>query len=871
MSEVIETAEVEQQVETLETEVKKFADGLPYWAKFLAEKILSGNAISDNDIDTSYSYLLEHLKLKNETEQPEISIDYNAENSGNYKTDLLFHKLENVEGVNALTENQTIEFSPNLTIVYGANGSGKSGYVRLLKNVFYSKAPEEILQNIHLDSGHKPVNAKFTFKSNNAETSLAFTDKDNAEFEQFAVFGGKGLFKQLGEKNEFEFRPAGLSFFADYTNSIIRVEQKLNADIQTKQTGNTAEDLSALFDGNSEIKTLVQNLKAETKIDELKKYTPFSDKDKTQKEEIQKQYDELLLASKGKEKEIKNLEGIKSLLAQNKQAIEKLNQYFTTETIEKVKTAISDCVTKEATAKSEGIENFKTDKIENVGTTEWKNFIVSAETFAKTQKAENIVYPENGDNCLLCQQPLSEEAQKLISNYWTFIKSIAEQNAKQAQEKLNKAKENYENLNFDLFPQDNILTVWLTEKHPNELETLKQKLSEQKTLALNIIADIQSKTANERAEIQIGVEQHTAIETAIDNSIKLLKEDEQSKELEKSLNSKTLLEHKEKFNTHFSKFETFVNNQDWIKKANKANFRKTKTDTTNTEKSLSDKYFNQKYIDTFNEECQKLNGSFGIEISTTGSAGKSSRQLKLKGKKPNDVLSEGEQKVIAIADFLAEMHLSEVNKGIIFDDPVTSLDHKRKETIAQRLVEESDKKQVVIFSHDIVFVKYLESHGRNKYKTDKTKVFVHSIVCSGRETIGVIELQKTPLKDSTYTNSHIPKQYHIRAKKEADRSFAQNLIRSGYGALRSCYEGIVVTKLLASTVQRYDTLVRVPNIRNVKFNNDLYERIAKNHSVLHDLIEGHLPVDELNQFLTCDKLENEIIEFENILTELEKI
>nr|WP_302328340.1 MULTISPECIES: AAA family ATPase [unclassified Sphingobacterium] len=812
--------------------------------------------------------MLEHLKLKEETEKPEISIDYNAENSGNYKTDLLLTKLENVEGVNALTENQTIEFSPNLTIVYGANGSGKSGYVRLLKDVFYSKAPEPILPNIHIDSGHKPVNAKFTFKSNNTKTSLVFADKDNAEFEQFAVFDGNSVLKHLENKNEFEFRPAGLSFFADYTNAIIRVEQKLNAEIINKQSPN---DFDIWFDGNSEIKTLVQNLNADTNIDDLKKHTPFSDEDKTQKGAIQKQYDELLLASKETGKRIKEYENIKILLSKNKQDIEKLNQFFTTEVIEKVKTAISDCISKEATAKSEGVENFKTDKIEGVGTTEWKNFIVSAEEFAKTQKAENIDYPENGDNCLLCQQPLSNEAQKLISNYWAFIKSVAEQNAKQAQEKLDKVKGNYENLNFDLFPQDNTLTVWLTEKYSNELETLKQKLSEQKTLAQNIIADIQRKTANEREEIQISVEQHTAIETAIDNSIKLLKEDEQSKELEKLLNSKTLLEHKEKFNTHFSKFETFINNQVWIKKANNANFRKTKTDTTNTEKSLSDKYFNQKYIDTFNEECQKLNGSFGIEISTTGSAGKSSRQLKLKGKKPNDVLSEGEQKVIAIADFLAEMHLSEVNKGIIFDDPVTSLDHKRKETIAQRLVEESDKKQVVIFSHDIVFVKYLESHGRNKYKTDKTKVFVHSIVCSGRETIGVIELQNTPLKDSTYTNSHIPKQYHIRAKKEADRSFAQNLIRSGYGALRSCYEGIVVTKLLASTVQRYDTLVRVPNIRNVKFNNDLYERIAKNHSVLHDLIEGHLPVDELNQFLTCDKLENEIIEFENILTELEKI
>ena len=154
----------------------------------------------------------------------------------------------------------------------------------------------------------------------------------------------------------------------------------------------------------------------ETKIENLKKHTPFSDEDTKKLADTKKQYDDLLLASKGKEKEIKSLENIKIIFAQNKQAIEKLNQFFTTEVIEEIKTAISDCVSKEATAKTEGIENFKTDKIENVGTTEWKNFIVSAEEFAKTQKNENVVYPENGDNCLLCQQPLSDEAQTLISN-----------------------------------------------------------------------------------------------------------------------------------------------------------------------------------------------------------------------------------------------------------------------------------------------------------------------------------------------------------------------------------------------------------------------------------------------------------------------
>ena len=66
---------------------------------------------SDNNIDTSYSFLLEELKLKEETEKPEIEINYNSANAGNHRSDLLLTKLANVEGVNALTENQTIDFN----------------------------------------------------------------------------------------------------------------------------------------------------------------------------------------------------------------------------------------------------------------------------------------------------------------------------------------------------------------------------------------------------------------------------------------------------------------------------------------------------------------------------------------------------------------------------------------------------------------------------------------------------------------------------------------------------------------------------------------------------------------------------------------
>lgn len=864
MAETEEILAIIPQVETLEMDVKKFAEGLPYWSKYLADKILSGNSISDADIDTSYNYLLEEQNLKDATEKPVIIINYNNVNAGAYKQDLLLTRLQNVEGVNALTENQIIEFSPNLTIIYGANGSGKSGYVRLMKQVFYSKAKENILSNIHIETT-KPINAEFIFRSNNTDISLKYENKDNVEFEQLAVFDNKGLIKQLRDKNEFEFRPAGLSFFAEFTEAINRVEQKRNIETTKISSDNIYADL---FDGESEIKTAIQNLCDTTKIEELKnKYIPYSEADKNKKTEVQKAYDELLLASKGKEKEIKNLENVKKLLGENKLSIEELNQYFTTECLTKIENSITDCINKEATAKAEGIEKFKSNKIESIGTVEWKNFIVAAETFAKKQKNENRNYPESGDHCLLCHQPLSKDAENLINNYWSFIKSVAEENAKKMQEILVKIISFYGKLKFDLFPDDNTLTVWLSEKYPKELESIKQQLVAQKALSENIINDVQSKTENQKSELKVDTASFTIIETAIEDSIKAFQNEEQSKKLKELLDEKTYLEHKEKFNNHFSKFETFVNNQIWLKKVYKVNFGKKQV--TDTEKFLSNKYFNQKYINTFNEECQKLNGHFGIEINHTGTGGKSYRQLKLKGKNPNEILSEGEQKVIAIADFLAEMHLSEVNRGIIFDDPVTSLDNDRKKQIAERFAEQAKSKQVIIFTHDLVFFYHIKNFSK-KYLDGIENCLYHHSVEKDSLFCGKIIANTSPANEGQYHNPTKAEEW-LQKSKKSNGNEKVDFAKAGLSALRSSYEALAIFTILGGTVQRFDPQIRMGRLKEIKYERNAVQAVVEKHGEISDMIEGHLPSDEFGVIPSPEILEQQINDFKNIKEQLKNI
>src|SRR2546425_5264044 len=56
--------------------------------------------------------------------------------------------LTHHNGVNALAAEQTLTFGPGLTVVYGENAAGKSGYTRILKRACRSRYVENILGNV---------------------------------------------------------------------------------------------------------------------------------------------------------------------------------------------------------------------------------------------------------------------------------------------------------------------------------------------------------------------------------------------------------------------------------------------------------------------------------------------------------------------------------------------------------------------------------------------------------------------------------------------------------------------------------------------------------------------------------------------------
>jgi hypothetical protein len=86
------------------------------------------------------------------------------------------------------------------------------------------------------------------------------------------------------------------------------------------------------------------------------------------------------------------------------------------------------------------------------------------------------------------------------------------------------------------------------------------------------------------------------------------------------------------------------------------------------------------------------------------------------------VFSEGEQRALGLAAFFTEAQLDTSQSALILDDPVSSLDHVRRYSVASRLATFAEVRQVVVFTHDVSFVLDLkkEANSRNVPVTERS-------------------------------------------------------------------------------------------------------------------------------------------------------
>ncbi|MBW6067244.1 AAA family ATPase [Pseudomonas aeruginosa] len=146
--------------------------------------------------------------------------------------------------------------------------------------------------------------------------------------------------------------------------------------------------------------------------------------------------------------------------------------------------------------------------------------------------------------------------------------------------------------------------------------------------------------------------------------------------------------------------------------AQKAKLQRCQEDIGNTRAistlagQLARTYVSETLAGTMNDELNRLDlYHIRAGVSSSGDAGAVRLGIQLQECQldPHLVLSEAEQRMCALAYFFAELQQSGSSSGIVFDDPVSSLDHNHRTAVARRIVQESTLRQVIVFTHDAVF------------------------------------------------------------------------------------------------------------------------------------------------------------------------
>ena len=231
----------------------------------------------------------------------------------------------------------------------------------------------------------------------------------------------------------------------------------------------------------------------------------------------------------------------------------------------------------------------------------------------------------------------------------------------------------------------------------------------------------------------------------------------------------------------------------------------------------------------------------------------------------NEILSEGEQRAIAIGAFLAEINLEKHRGGIVFDDPVSSLDHHWRRNVAIRLVEEAKNRQVIIFTHDTVFL------GELRDQIEQKKV-EHLIQYLDRmnESAGYVK-KELPWEHKSYMDrlDKLEKTQRVLEKtwppypNEEDRT----RMRREYNFLRATIERVIQDVVFNGVVKRYRDWIQVAKLKDVVgFTDAEYKKIARIYKTCSDVVDAHDPSSAKNPSVpSAQQLGKDIVALKTIV------
>jgi energy-coupling factor transporter ATP-binding protein EcfA2 len=720
-------------------------------------------------------------------------------------------EIRNLRNVNRLAEDQALHFERGLNVVFGENGVGKSGYGRLCRRVCRSAEPGEVLHDV-FDPGKadEPQTAEFVLCVNGEErmVEVDLDEEPDRILSAMTAFDASTAEFCITKSNTIEHTPRPLRLLKEMAEAQDQLAAALAERITERREA--LPELPAVE--NAEAVDLLARVEAgEASGEEVESFACLGEEELAELRELEKA--EAAIAadqSEALETVARNrAAAVGRLVTQLQAAWDQLDEEALAEVAE------LRARFERATA---AVEQLATDAFSDqpqpgTGGEAWQELWEAARAFVESGGGE---FPDEGPDatCPLCQQGLSSAAHERLHRFEAFVSGELHERLRQVELALTERLEGLPDL-------ERI-------RHTAEVAVAAggEHLQEPADAALEAIAERLAIVTGQADPSFAGgfdlkpLRDYVAVQIAEAEGFAVLRNEAERARIEARLRE---LRDRRAVADALPEVLAHLDGLVAIARWEEARGQLSTKKISNRIRELSKLAITARLKESLEAEIAELDPiSDRVELKASASKGKPAVQFKLRSEgreRVAKVLSTGEQTALATAFFLAELQVSNERSAIILDDPISSLDHQRREHLATRLADEARERQVVVLTHDLVFVYYLQE------KAEELGVELHGqALRRAHHAVGVVD---PDLPWSAKSPVERAKALRHRLKSELRPLFKGNNPRYEREAelwtldLRKAYERMIEVHVLGGTVERQARNIRIRNLHKVRWTPEL--------------------------------------------------
>ncbi|MGI0154447.1 AAA family ATPase [Pseudidiomarina sp. WS423] len=832
---------------TLLNQILKWTESLQSWQRDACRRLFQQeSALNETDLSELYALLKKDCGIESDDALLPIPLAKEhlpAELAPGEQVTLV--ALRNLQNVNQIPSDRILTFSEaGITVIYGGNGSGKSGYARVMKRACRARDQSEpVHPNANDPTASKRVpTAKFDVKvmgvSHEVDWARDTTSPD--QLSSISVFDSKCARSYITAEQDVAYLPYGLDIIESLAN---RVLPKLSEMLESEING---IDVSKLpFEhllGDTEVGRVIENLSIKSNTETITSLGTITEGDIKRIAELEnalKEGNPLAKAEESK-RSMMRLKAFADKLAKplvwvSSDAVEKLQK------INDEKISAEDAEKKAADALCVGEE-----LLPGTGEQVWKLLFDAARRYSTEVAYPGEEFPQSAEGkvCPLCQENLPESGANRLKRFDEYIQNDVAKAAEAARNKVEIAKAKIKAADL-MIAVDDALGEELKVLDGSILQVISDfqaSIDARREFMLQCLetskwAEVPALNVSPRARIR----QLAAQQLRIFRTLTRAADETKRTKLERELSELTARQSLAKSLNAVVELLGRMNKKSSLEKCRPALKTRSISDKS---KEFATVAVTDELRKALDKEFEALGiGHIKTKLKERSSRGKMYHQLLLDlpvTNKIDEILSEGEQRAIALGSFFAELALANHSCGIILDDPVSSLDHWRRRNVARRLVEEAKNRQVVVFTHDTSFLGQLSDEIETAGIPNSTFFLEWRGGAPGSVNDGL------PWDHQGY-------KARINALEQAQSKLAKTWpaypnekeigdMRHQYDRLRATLERVIQDVVFNGVVKRYRDWIRVDSLEEVVgFSRPEYEAIEKLHKRSCDVVTAHDP------------------------------